>query len=559
MRRVKALKKRERMNTFHSDRARVFAIIILVLFMLFCSCGILPKINPDPDNRKTEASSVAVTVPGGTEISSEQTGEEEILDMFARAQKNRREAREFLYHFFDIAYDQYLSNEIDLSDVLDLSNEGCAKLEDDLRKAAEERVKAVMNGTAAPEKLPYEIVSLGTSESGSEEDGNLSFAFVFLLKPLTLGNSLSEEYLQQYPPFLCFGANVFTIAKIQMNNTPDFWRIEDIGNPTGGVHIRQLFEEMVVRKYYDEIWKQYTSLKFTGLQGVMDENSEDYRKQEEVIKECIEEWEARRETGKPKEQDYRIRIVEAAINPPGGDWNEVGTIRFVLEPEFEEDIPIEEQLSRYPAFMEFGEHCWSINAIPGTGEFLTPDGEAFPQLLIRNMRASEAEGAIVDSAVKEEMQETLNAFFRRVRDDYVRMQDVDLSDILDMSSEECAKISEELKEAIEERRAEDGANSQQQMVPWKVEVLDCNFESIGTLGSLTDPMREAGRLQFRLKIFRDEESWNMQENVSHYTKEEFGRLLSLPEFMEEMEGVNAFSFNWNDGTCKIDGFDAWEK
>ena len=548
------------MSIMHSRTGRLSVSAVLVLSALVCSCGIFPKINQDPDSRKTEASSVVVTVPGGTEIPSEQTGEEEILDMFARAKKNRREAREFLYHFFDIAYDQYLSNEIDLSAVLDLSDEECLKLENDLRKAAGEYSKSLINGTAAPEKLPYEIVSLGASESGSEEDGNLSFSFVFLLKPLSSENSLSEEdYLQYYPPFLHFGANVFTVVKHQAVGVSDGWKIESIYSRGMDVHIRQLFEDMVVRKYYDAIWKQYVSLKYTGLQGIIDENSEDYRKQEEVITECIENWETHLEAGKPKELDYRIRIVKASINPPGGDWNELGTIRFILEPELAEDIPIEEQLSRYPAFMEFGEHCWSINAIPGTGELLTPDGEAFPQLLIRNMKASEVEGAIVDSAVKEEMQETLNAFFRRVRDDYVRMQDVDLSDILDMSSEECAKISEELKEAIEERRAEDGANSQQQMVPWKVEVLDCNFESIGTLGSLTDPMREAGRLQFRLKIFRDEESWNMQENVSHYTKEEFGRLLSLPEFMEEMEGVNAFSFNWNDGTCKIDGFDASKK
>ena len=74
----------------------------------------------------------------------------------------------------------------------------------------------------------------------------------------------------------------------------------------------------------------------------MDEASEDYQAAEALLKKCIEERKAQPESGTPEEPGYRIRIIETTLNAPGGSWEEIGTVRFELEPDLKEGESPEE-------------------------------------------------------------------------------------------------------------------------------------------------------------------------------------------------------------------------
>ena len=555
------------MRAFTVRRVRaVLTACVLLLSLTFSGCGILPKINTDAADRTREIStesSAFVTDPSeinGAAAPSE--SEEEMTDPFEQAIRDRIEAQEAFFRFFDEAYDQYLQlSEIDLSDILDMSSEECVKLEEELKQAAAEKKAAVEAGTAGiPEKLPYELTIHGPIMGSRSGDAYKFSSYVFLLKPLAEQGDLSdEEYLEQYPPFLKFGINAFYLHNVKTDGKWSGWKIESFYEPYYYLQSICSSYEYTVNSFYDEVWKQYTELEYTGLQDVMDEASLDYQKMEDILKGCIEDRKTHPELGVPERLGYRIRVIEASLNPPGCGWDEVGTVRFELEPDFDlkEGETEEEKLAEYPAFMEFGEHCWSIHAMPGEINYQA-HGRIEQHTTVKRierMDASPVENASVKSAAENEMEMTVRYFFENAIYQYIRLEEEDLSDYLDISKKECARLAGELKKAKEERKTNPEADAKDVCLPYDITILGSKYESQGKAGY----QDSKGALRFRFTVYYDAESWNTAHpEYEQYTEEKFQQWISPPDCLKVFEKENTFSFNWNDGTCKIDGFDASE-
>lgn len=577
------------MKVFCNDRAQAFIFVCAMLIsLIFCSCGILPKINTDPENRTHEVPTEAVSSvdpSAGNDITETTEDETEPVDSFEQTIRDRLEMQEAFHRFFDIAYDQYLQlADADLSAVLDMSSEECIRLEEDLKRDIEERRTSVKNGTSKmPEKLPYEITVIRTFWGGSREEGQLYGEYSFLLKPTAERGSLSdEEYLEQYPSFLSFGMNSFSLQKTKVGEKWEDWKINHFFVTDILLRTNTVDYEGAVRKYYEEAWRQYTDLEYTGLQEVMDETSPDYTGAEETLKSCIAYRTAHPEGGTPVKLDYKIRVIEKTVNPPGNDWSELGTIRFELEPIFAEGKSEEEVLKNYPAFMTFGEHCWSISVLGG--ETATDkDGIRYYEstLRIKQMDAAPVEGSSVRSIVNEEMEETVQSFFKQAYTQYILMEETDLSDVLDMASDECVKVVEELKKAINKRKEDKAAGWKEEiesMISWLPQgmnlggpfILACQYESTGGFGEQDNPRRCIGICQFEIRLQSRQEWEEYYKKLVELPLEERMKLQEpqdltreeceecIRQFLPCMSYVNAVSFNWNDGTCKIDGFDASE-
>ena len=442
------------------------AVCFVLIAVLSSSCGILPKINTNPANRTQETPEQISfsTAPSGNGEASDPTETEEILDPFEQQKRDMKESKETFFRFFDEAYDQYLKlQDIDLSDVLDMSYEPCTELAEALQQAVEERRTAVKNGTASiPEKLPYDLIVSGTTIGGGSGENDKFAVYTCVLKPLAEKRGLSdEEYLSQYPPFLKFGVNCVYLYKHKTDGKWSGWKIENFYEPYFFMASSELVYQRAVLAFYEEAWKQYAALEYTGLQGVMDEASEDYQAAEALLKKCIEERKAQPESGTPEEPGYRIRIIETTLNAPGGSWEEIGTVRFELEPDLKEGESPEEQLKQYPAFMEFGEHCWSIHAEQGE---IVDNNEVQHYLIysIERQTAVPESDSSVKSIVSEEMAAAIRTFFQTAYLQYLNMEDADLSGFLDMSKEECVRAESVLQKAIEKRREEKADSSGQE-------------------------------------------------------------------------------------------------
>ena len=545
-------------NRFMGKSKVVPAVCFVLIAVLSSSCGILPKINTNPANRTREEeiqSTSTISDPSGNEGPTET---EEILDPFEQQERDIKESQETFFHFFDEAYDQYLKlQDIDLSDVLDMSYKPCVELAEELQKAVEERRTAVKDGTASiPEKLPYDLIIHGPALGGSPGDNTKFAAFICVQKPAAeQGNLSDEEYLSQYPPFLKFGVNCFYLYKNKADGKWSDWKIENFYEPHYFMSSLEMIYQNAVQSFYEEAWNQYIALEYTGLQAVMDEVSKDYLAAESLLKNCIEERIAHPETGTPEKLDYRIRIIETTLNAPGGSWKEIGTVRFELEPDPDlmEGESLEEKLKEYPAFMEFGEHYWSIHAEQDIVTDKYGDHYLF-SYSIEELNVSPNEKATVKSLVGDEMYMTVNRLVGQAANQYVRMEEPCLSELLDLPSEEYARIVEKLKKATEARKESEGTNPEQILQAYEIVTLGVKYQCEGEKGT----QDASGAYRFRLFIYHDAESWNVSHPGFEFTEEEYREFVPLPSFIEEMEGINAFSFNWDDGTCKIDGFDAWE-
>ena len=389
------------------ERFRVLFLAILFALAVLGGCGILPKINQDPNSRTKNAytESTPSADPESAEgiAHSDETPSDEVpAGFFEDERQNRINLQNTLLRFYEEAYEQYLNlQDIDLSDVLDLSYEECQNIQQELQQAVEERRAAVKAGTAKkPEKLPYElIISGGASTMGSEGDDIRRGDFFYIVKPLAEQGDLSDEaYLKQYPPFLKFGLNLTWLYKYKTDGKWSDYKINTFyyvfwtttHNTFGSF-------ERTVRAFYDEAWIQYEALKYTGLQTVMDETSADYQEAEALLKTSIDAKKAQNGDTSAEGLDYMIKIIDITLDPPGFSWDRLGTVHFELipDPELREGETLEEKLKEYPAFMEFGEHCWSIHMTQK--EILKEEGRADKHLVnftVEEFHASEAPDAV---------------------------------------------------------------------------------------------------------------------------------------------------------------------
>ena len=577
----------------------VKALLLLAAAALFCGCGILPKINTDPANRtkeETTAPASSVSDPSGSADPTDPSETEEALDPFEEQRRDMIALQKLLFRFYEEAYDQYVNlQDIDLSDMLDLSFEECENIQQELQQAVEKKREAVKAGTAEmPEKLPYEMIVSGPGYGGGSGDNDRFGFFLFLLKPLAEKGDLSdEEYLSQYPPFMKFGLNEIVMFKYKRDGKWSDFKIETFYDPEYSIHGMDNAYEKVVRAFYDAAWTQYTALEYTGLQDVMDEASPDYQEAEALLKQSIEDRKARPGSDMPEGLDYRFRIIDVTMDPPVFNWERIGTVRFELipDPDLKEGETFEEKLKEYPAFMEFGEHCWSIHM--EQGDILREEGQPDKYLRIltaEELHAAEAPGAAEYSLAEEEMEVTIRTFFRTAYISYLLTEDADLSDVLDMSKEECVRAEKFLQDAIEKRRAEKAGGTDdttkeetrkateggdpypKDMNPWWTEPLNSFYEAAGSYEKTDDPRHCRGYVRFDLHMYTKEAQEAYAEMEREYYEKGIMDQLPPPvyftdeecrgyfkDFLPFMGAENAFSFNWDDGTCKIDGFDAREK
>ena len=572
------------------DHVRKSTVKMLAIFICLAlsGCGILPKIDTSPENQTQEVySSEPVDFTLETKT-SDPAEEEEELDPFEQQYRNELEVQQTLKRFFDEAYEQYLKLEsIDLSDVLDMSSEECKLLTEELQQEVEKRREAVNTGEAkAPEKLPYEMTVVNSFVGGSRSEGNIYGAYTIILKPSSEnGVFIDENYLNQYPPFLRFGVNSFFLEK---KKTDDGWtdmKIISFYQPEVYLGFASNDYKQVVQSFYDTAWKQYLSQEYTGLKDVMNVNSRDYQEVEELLKTCIEERKSLPGQNNPEIPGYRIRFIDVAVNPPGAGYETVGTVRFELEPILDSaaDEPVEEQLKQYPSFMKFGEHCWSIHPIAGE-TIMTREVERYSwKYVIESIHADTVSNAAVKSFVRDEMLTAVGTFFDRAYDQYLLMGDVDLSEVLDMSSAECIRAVQDLKDAINRLKAEKGEEltpepDTKSFMPWLLpgrnpgspHMTQFLYNSAGTAVSTDDTRDCRGYCIFEIRLSSREEWEEYYQKIKELTEEDAREIpkpkpfsdeeneACLKQFLPCLSTVNAFSFNWDDGTCKIDGFDAWE-
>ena len=148
----------------------------------------------------------------------------------------------------------------------------------------------------------------------------------------------------------------------------------------------------VVRKYYQEAWRQYTSLEYTGFKDVIDEEGPWYETAEETLKACIESWKKEMETdpvkGMPEELGYEIHFLPSTFLVNLEDEKNPSIIQFIIisTDDREEGMADEEYLNQYPAFMRFGESWFSLQGFYNENPFrfliedLEPDYEDLSSL-----------------------------------------------------------------------------------------------------------------------------------------------------------------------------------
>ena len=358
------------MRVFSRCRTQAIFIACALLFsVLVCGCGILPKMNTDPAARtrevSTEQTSSVNDTSGAVDPSDPLETEEEVLSPLEQAKKDEKEYKGVFYRFFEEVYDQYIRmGEIDLSDVLDMSEPACVQFEEDLRKSIEQLKTDIQKGTASPpEKLPYQISFLKDVYSGPFQEDRWAGIYFDLIPLAERTEPKYEDYLDQYPPFMTFGRNKYYIHKVDKK-----WKIYSFDDPMyyGSTFTDHENEAEIVRKYYQEAWKQYTSLEYTGFEDVIDEEGPWYESAEETLKACIESWKKEMGTdpgkGMPEELSYDIHFLSSEFLVNLEDENNPKIVKFIIIPtaDREEGMTDEEYLGQYPAFMRFGENWFSL-------------------------------------------------------------------------------------------------------------------------------------------------------------------------------------------------------
>ena len=360
------------MRALFKGRAQTIRVVYALLsFVLLSGCGILPKINSDPNSRTRETAAETIVERESSQDEESSETEEEILSFFEKlareGKKDLKEMKEAFNSFFDEVYDQYVQMEnVDLSEILDLSEPDCMKFEEDLQKSIDQLKASIQNGTAAvPKKLSIRVSVIATAK-GEDSDGEKWGAVYFDVMPMEERKESSyEDYLAQYPSFLIFGTGRYFLHTVGGK-----WKIYSFDAPMyrESVLLREINKAEAIKSYYEKLWEQYTALEYSGLQDVLDETKAGYVVAEESLRACIdarlEEIEKKPDIGFPEQMDYRIHFLplykESATPQEDQDDIETGLIEFIIVPtaDREEGMTDEEYLSQYPAFMTFEENCF---------------------------------------------------------------------------------------------------------------------------------------------------------------------------------------------------------